>query len=115
MIESLPNTRMLMLGGILMFLFVIAGFVFPGFLLGDPEPFHAGDVLVHSRGQGTLGAVIRLESSHHFPNAIIGEAYLIESPAGNRRWYPAGDLERYYNRQPATATTSVLAGDDPQQ
>ena len=81
-IKPLLKTRTMMLGGIMMFLFVIAGFVFPGFLLGGPEQFNAGDVLVHSREKGILGEVLMLESSHHFPNAVIGEAYLIEPPAG---------------------------------
>ena len=80
--EPPSKTRTMMLGGIMMFLFVIAGFVFPGFLLGGPEQFNAGDVLVHSREKGILGEVLMLESSHHFPNAVIGEAYLIEPPAG---------------------------------
>ncbi len=110
-----PKTRTMMLGGIMVFLFVIAGFVFPGFLLGGPEQFNAGDVLVHSNGKGTLGVVIMVQLSHHFPNAMIGEAYLIESPAGEQRWYPAGDLERYYHPQPAETATSMQVGDEPQQ
>ncbi len=113
--EPPSKTRTMMLSGIMMFLFVIAGFVFPGFLLGVPEPFNAGDVLVHSRDNSILGAVIMLEASHHFPNAVIGEAYLIEPPAGKQRWYPAGDLERYYHRQPMETATSVLVGANPQQ
>ncbi len=113
--EPPSKTRTMMLGGIMMFLFVIAGFVFPGFLLGVPEPFNAGDVLVHSRDNSILGAVIMLEASHHFSNAVIGEAYLIESPAGERRWYPTGDLERYYHRHPVETATSVLVGANPQQ
>ncbi len=115
--EPPSKTRTMILSGIMMFLFVIAGFVFPGFLLGVPESFNAGDVLVHSRDKGTLGAVLKLESSHHFPNAMIAQAYLIESPAGEQRWYPAGDLERYYHRhrRPVETATSVLVGDDPQQ
>ena len=37
--EPPSKTRTMMLSGIMMFLFVIAGFVFPGFLLGVPESF----------------------------------------------------------------------------
>ena len=114
-VELPSKIRTIMLGGIMMFLFVIAGFVFPGFLLGGPEPFEPGDVLVRSNGKEVLGAVIMLDLSHHFPNAMVGEAYLIESPAGERRWYPAGDLERYYHPQPEETATSVLVGNDPQQ
>jgi curved DNA-binding protein CbpA len=114
-IKPLLKTRTMMLGGILMFLFVIAGFVFPGFLLEDPEPFLVGDVLVHSRNEGILGTVLMLESSHRFRHAVIEEAYLVESPAGEQRWYPTGELERYYHRQPVETATSVLMGDDPQQ
>jgi DnaJ-class molecular chaperone len=109
--EPSSKNRRLILGGMLMFLFVFAGLIFPGFLLGVPQSFQAGDNLVHSGGKGILGAVLRFEQSHHFPNAVIGEAYLIESPAGERRWYPAGDLERYYQRQPAETVTSVMAAD----
>lgn len=99
--------RPMILGGLMMFLFVIGGFVLPGFLLGVPPPFHAGDVLVHSNGKDVLGVVRRLESSHHFPNAMIGAAYLVESPNGEQRWYPAGDLDRHYHRRPAEIVTSA--------
>lgn len=101
------KSRPMVLSGAMLFLVVVAGFISPGFLLGGPEPFHAGDILVHSGGKGILGTVRRLESSHHYPTAMIGEAYLIESPAGERRWYPAGDLERYYHRQSTVAVTLV--------
>ncbi len=104
------KTRPLALGGVMLFLLVVAGFIFPGFLLGGPEPFRAGDVLVHVNGRDVLGTVRRLESSHHYPNAMIGEAYLIESPTGERRWYPAGDLERYYLRRPVATVVSVGEG-----
>ncbi len=67
--EPPSKTRTMILSGIMMFLFGIAGFVFPGFLLGVPESFNAGAVLVHSRGKnaGTRrtiwsGTTI---SSHH--------------------------------------------------
>ncbi len=113
-VELPSKTRTIMLGGVMMLLLVIGGFVFPGFLLGGPEPFDAGDVLVHPNGKEVLGVVIMLELSHHFPNAMIGEAYLIESPAGERRWYPAGDLERHYHPQPVETATSVFLN-DPQQ
>ncbi len=56
-----------------------------------------------------------LELSHHFPHAMMGEAYLIELPTGQRRWYPAGDLERHYHLQPVETATTVLMGSDPQQ
>lgn len=106
------RTRPMILGGILTVLFVIGGFVFPGFLLGGPERFNAGDVLVHTGGKGVLGRVLRVESSHHFPNAVRGRAYLIESNPREQRWYPAGDLERYYHRRPAMNVTSERVGGD---
>ena len=53
--EPPSKTRPLILGGVLMLLFVIAGFVFPGFLLGGTESFQAGDILVHSGGAGVVG------------------------------------------------------------
>jgi len=110
--DQASSARPMILGGILVLLFFIGGFVFPGFLVGGPDSFNAGDVLLNTSGEAVFGKVLRLKSSHHFPNATISDAYLVELPNGEQRWYPASDLELHHLKTEEPAR-SVRVGDVP--
>lgn len=92
-----PDQRIYVLGGsAAALLFLIAAFLFPGFLRPAPEAFSPGDRLLNQRTMAPLGEVMRRETGHAFPNGGTGDAYLIRLEDGQERWFPVGDLEEHY-------------------
>ncbi|MGD8377774.1 MAG: hypothetical protein PVF68_16710 [Acidobacteriota bacterium] len=92
-----PDRQIYVLGGSsAAVLFLIAAFLFPGFLRPAPEPFSPGDRLLNQRTMAPLGEVLRREAGHVFPNGGTGDAYLIRLEDGQERWFPIGDLEEHY-------------------
>jgi curved DNA-binding protein CbpA len=80
-------------------LFLFAAFVFPGFLRPAPAPYSAGDRLVRSSSGAVFGEIVRREQFHKFPQEKVGAGYLVRLPDGEKRWFPAHDLERHYRKQ----------------
>ena len=83
---------------LLVILFVFAAFIFPGFLKPSPSPFHSGDRLVRFSNGSFFGEIVRREESHKFPKDKVGAGYLVRLPDGEKRWYPASDLERHFHK-----------------
>jgi curved DNA-binding protein CbpA len=104
-----PDMPFWILAGALASLLVFAGFYFPGFLRSADPSFRAGDTLVRNSTQAPVGTVVRLESKHRFPNGVVGKAYLIELPDGERHWYPASDVESHHRvQEPEPAETPAV-------
>ena len=62
--------------------------------------FEQGDTLYRPGGTMPLGMVERYESDHVFPNGKTGDAYRIRPAAGgDPLWYPAGDLDRHFEKR----------------
>ncbi len=94
--SQVSQKRLVSLSSVMFGLFLVVGYVFPGYLLSGAQTFHSGDVLFQSLNQLRLGSIVRREPQHVFPNGQTNDAYLVRELDATERWYPAGDLERHF-------------------
>lgn len=82
---------------------VLAGLVYTFYgaaIRGAFNHFEPGDTLYRKGETAPLGTVSTYEPDHVFPNGASGDAYLVHpAPQGEPRWYPAGDLDRHYEKR----------------
>ena len=88
-----------LLAACLVVLVGILGFVWYPLYGGRLRSFSAGDHLVDVKG-AAFGTVVQSEEIHGFPGQPSAPAYLIQTPLGELRWFPAADIQSICRRAP---------------
>ncbi len=93
--RKLDDVRLLV--ACLVVLVGILGFVWYPLYGGRLRSFSAGDHLVDIKG-AAFGVVVQTKELHAFPNQPSAPAYLIQTPRGELRWFPAADIQSVCRR-----------------